>query len=172
MRKYVLFLFLFITLTGNAQKLHRQYSFYPQETGNLYFVHPQKAFTSTDRQAVKQLTYDITYLAPGDSATFSFTFHTKNICKSDSVFIYNAGGELVYQTAATYLYLQPHKSYWRQRVFIKLPYTLLTGLYKEENSFTICLEGNCNLRYSMKKKTWQKQSAMMNNIVDLIRYNQ
>jgi hypothetical protein len=172
MKKYVwLILLAVIPFVGDAQKLHRHYSFYPQEGGNLYFVHPQKVFESNDAEALKKLAYDITFLSGGDSASFTFTYYTHDVMKTDSVKLLNDKEDVLFEGKAITYFIQPKKNYWQQRVSVTLPYALLTETFREENSFIISLTGRKNINYRMKPKVWKKQSQMVSNIFDIVKYN-
>jgi hypothetical protein len=172
MKKYVLLILLAaVPFVGDAQKLHRQYSFYPQEGGNVYFIHPQKVFESNNAGALKKLVYDITYLAGKDSASFTFTYYTYHVMKIDSVTFLNDKEDVLFEGKAITYFIQPKKNYWQQRVSLTLPYALLVKTFQEENSFIISLTGKESISYQMKPKVWKKQSQMVSNIFDIVKYN-
>jgi len=172
MKKYLLLLCLFcFSVEGMAQKINRQYSFYPQETGSLYFIHPQTGFSSKDPGTVKGLIYDITYLSERDSATFAFTYYTQSVLKVDSVFILDAMGQEVYKTPANVLYVQPKSSYWQQRVNYPVPYEILTTLYEASSPYQLVLSGDRQIRYTLKPGVWKKQSAVVTKIFEVVKYN-
>ncbi|MDR0750291.1 MAG: hypothetical protein LBF62_12105 [Tannerellaceae bacterium] len=172
MKKYLLFLLLAaIPFVGNTQKIHRQYSFYPQEGGNVYFIYPQKVFESNDAGALKKLTYDITYLAGRDSASFTFTYYTHNVMKIDSVKLLSDKMDVLFEGKAITYFVQPRKNYWQQRASLTLPYELLVKTFQEDNSFIISLTGKKSISYQMKPKVWKKQSQMISKIFDIVEYN-
>jgi hypothetical protein len=173
MRKYVLFILLTaIPFIGNTQKIHRQYSFYPQEGGNIYFIHPQKVFESNNAEALKKLAYDITYLAGKDSASFTFTYYTHQVMKIDSVKLLNDNMDVLFEGKAITYFVQPEKKYWQQRASLTLPYELLVKAFREDNSFVISLTGKKSINYQMKPKVWKKQSQMVSKIFDVVEYNE
>lgn len=163
--------FILISLSGSAQKIHKQYAFYPQEGGNVYFIHPQKGFESKDTGAKKDLIYDITYISTKDSATFTFTYFVKDVLQINNVEIIDNTGSVVYSTPATMFYVQPKKKYWQHRATIQIPHTLLEELYKEKSPYTLTLIGGKSIRYTMKPKTWEKQSGIVSRIFEVVKYN-
>lgn len=172
MKKYLLLILLVAApFVGNTQKINRQYSFYPQEEGNVYFVHPQKVFESNNEETLKKLEYDITYLTGKDSISFTFTYYTHNVLKTDSIKLLNDKKELLYEGKAIVYFIQPKKNYWQQRVSLTLPYDLLVKTFQEENSFIVSLIGGKTIDYQMKPKAWKKQSQMISKIFDVIKYN-
>lgn len=173
MKYYFLFIALFCTtLCCFAQKIHRQYSFYPQENGNVYFIHPQKGFESKDTEAVKSLIYDITYLSGRDSASFTFSYSVKNVLQIDSVQITDHTGKPVYTTPANMFYVQPKRNYWQHRASIQIPYTLLEQLYDQTNPYVLSLIGGRTIQYETKPGSWKKQSGIVSKIFEVIKYNQ
>ncbi|MDR1403812.1 MAG: hypothetical protein LBJ60_08950 [Tannerellaceae bacterium] len=172
MNKYVLLILLTtVSFVGNTQKIHRQYSFYPQEGGNVYFIHPQKVFESGNDEALNKLAYDITYLAGKDSASFTFTYYTHNVFKIDFVKLLTDKKDVLFEGKAITYFIQPEKNYWRQRASVTLPYELLAKLFQEDNSFIISLTGEKSVNYQMKPKVWKKQSQLVLKIFDVVKYN-
>jgi len=172
MKYYFLCLFIALfSIDGVAQKLHHHYSFYPQEVGNVYFIHPQKGFASNETGAKKDLTYDITYLSKADSATYTFTYFAKDVLSIDSIRLTDDSGNVIYTAAAVMYYVQPKKSYWQHRASVMIPYELLPKIYRNDTPYTLQLIGGRTLRYTMKPKTWKKQSYMVSRILEIVKYN-
>ncbi|MDR1202236.1 MAG: hypothetical protein LBL58_11520 [Tannerellaceae bacterium] len=172
MRKQVLLILLMaIPFVGNTQKIHRQYTFYPQEGGNVYFIRPQKVFESNNAEALKKLVYDITYLAGRDSVSFTFTYYTHQVLKIDSVRLLTDKKDVLFEGKAITYFIQPKKNYWQQRASLTLPYELLVKTFQEDNSFIISLMGGKSINYQMKPKVWKKQSQMVSNIFNVVKYN-
>ncbi|GEM_PF-791626 len=171
--KYILLFILFLSLPfySAGQKLHRQYSFYPQEEGNVYFIHPQKGFENNGNGPVKKMEYDITYLSGKDSASYTFTYYSENPMQIDSVKIMSRSGQLIYAEKATMFYVQPKKTYWQQRASVSIPYDLLVEIYQNENPYSISLSGGKRLDYEMKPKRWKKQAELVSKIFDVVKYN-
>jgi hypothetical protein len=167
----LLMLLTAIPLVGNAQNIHRQYSFYPQEEGNLYFIHPQNVFESNDAEALKKLAYDITYLAGKDSASFTFTYYTHHVMKIDSVKLLNDRIDVLFEGKAVTYFVQPKRKYWQQRVSLTLPYELLVKAFQEDRSFILSLTGKKSINYQMKPSVWKKQSQMVSTVFDVVEYN-
>jgi len=174
MKIYWLFIaFLSVASFCTGQKLHKDYSFYPQEGGNVYFIHPQKGFESRDAEVTKALEYDITYVSDRDSATYTFSYFTKNVLKTDSVKIYSSQGELLYVAPASMYYVQPKKKNWQQRASISIPFPLLTQIYNAPSPYTLSLVGgNKEIRYVLKPKAWEKQSYKVSRIFQIVEFNE
>jgi len=168
---FLLIAFFCISTCCVAQKIHRQYSFYPQENGNVYFIHPQKGFESKDNEAVKGLIYDITYLSGKDSASFTFSYSIKNVLQIESVQITDHTGKQVYTIPANMFYVQPKKSYWQHRASIQIPYSLLEELYRQDTPYSISLIGGRKIQYEIKPSQWKKQSGIISKIFDVVKYN-
>ncbi len=172
MRNYFLLILLFCcSAYGGAQKLNRNYSFHPQEEGNVYFIHPLKGYESKNKGAVKMLEYDITYLSGKDSATYTFTYFSENAFKIDSVIISDNSGKYTFTGPANMYYLQPKRNIWQQRAAITIPYEILVQLYQSSLPYKISLVGNKNVDYEIKPKTWEKQSKMVTKVFEIIKYN-
>lgn len=172
MKYYLLLLFFSLSISGFAQKMHRHYSFYPQEGGNVYFIHPQKGFKSEDKTAVKDLIYDITYLSEHDSASFTFTYSLRDVMQIHTVEITDPNGQSIYTSEAQMLYVQPRKSAWQHRASIRIPYALLEQLYRHDQPYVLTLIGGRTFRYQIKPGPWKKQAGMMSRIFDVVKYNQ
>lgn len=169
---WLLLVFLSITTVATAQKLHKDYSFQPQEGYNVYFVHPQKGFESKDPEAVKPLEYDITYLSGRDSATYTFSYYTRNVLKIDSVKFIGSQGEELYAAPASMYFVQPKKKNWQQRASITIPHELLVRLYESASPYRLSLiGGNREINYMMKPKTWEKQSYKISRIFQIVEHN-
>lgn len=82
MKLLIIIVGLLFACQASAQKLYKDYTFYPQETGTLYFIFPQKGFKSSQPSHPKGLEYDITYFTANDSVTFTYTYLSKK-CLSD-----------------------------------------------------------------------------------------
>ncbi|MCD8178301.1 MAG: hypothetical protein LUE98_13115 [Tannerellaceae bacterium] len=170
------FLLLFISLclfagSAQAQKIHRQYAFYPQEEGNVYFIYPQKGFTSADKDVVKGLVYDITYVSGRDSASFIFSYFTKNVVQAKSIVFKDTTGNILYEAPVTMMFTQPKKNNWHQRAQVMIPYETLTSLYEQPQPYAICLNGGKEILFEISPKSWKKQSGVINKIFEVVKYN-
>ncbi|MCC8155349.1 MAG: hypothetical protein LIP01_14910 [Tannerellaceae bacterium] len=172
MRHFLLYLlFLLISIGGYAQKIHRNYSFYPQESGNVYFIHPQKGYISPDKNAVKGLEYDITYISGKDSATINFTYFTNQVLQARTIRLQKQTGDVLYEAPLVSLFVQPRKNYWQQRMQFLIPYALLSELYKQSEPFLITLSGGREIRYEIKPGSWKKQAELINKVFEVVEYN-
>lgn len=91
MKLLIIIVGLLFACQASAQKLYKDYTFYPQETGTLYFIFPQKGFKSSQPSHPKGLEYDITYFTANDSVTFTYTYLSKNVCPTDSLSFISPG---------------------------------------------------------------------------------
>lgn len=172
MKLHLIILSLVVSLSAFSQKLYKDYTFYPQETGKLYFILPQKGFQSDDPTVVKGLEYDLTYFTASDSATLAYTYTTHTIYASDSVSLVSPEGNVLYTEKATMLFVQPHKKQWQQRASTQIPYALLTELYKQKEPFRVRIHSSRQtLDYTLKRSKWEKQSFLLSRIFEIIKYN-
>ncbi len=172
MKHFFLFLLLIILpVSGYSQKINRQYSFHPQEGGNVYFIHPQKGFSSSDKETVKELVYDITYVSNRDSATFIFSYYTSQVLQATTVRLKDQQGNILYESPLEMMFTQPQKSYWQQRAQFRIPYVLLEQIYREPAPYSITLGGKRDIHYNIKNSTWKKQSGIINKIFEVVEYN-
>lgn len=172
--KYIVFVIgLLFSIPISSQKLNKDYSFLPQEDGVLYFVFPQKGFSSADNTAKKGLEYDLTYFTANDSILFSYTYTNRDICKTENISFLSEDGQTLYQGKAEMLFVQPKKKAWTHRATVKIPYNLIVSLYATQRPYDICLHtGKKDIHYTMNGRKWKKQSYRTSRIFDTIKYNQ
>ncbi|MDH6358421.1 hypothetical protein [Parabacteroides sp. PF5-9] len=164
---------LCLAFNGWAQKVNRDYSFYPQENGNVYFIHPQKGYKSDQKEATKGLTYDITYLSGRDSASYTFTYYLQDVLQINAVILLDHNGKEVYKGEPEIYYVQPKRNYWQHRAKVEIPYDLLEQIYQEESPYNLILQGNNKtVRYTLNPKKWAKQSTLISRIFQVVKYNQ
>lgn len=173
MRYVIVSFFLFCMAGVSAQKINKDYSFLPQEGGNLYFIMPQKGFRTDDKLAKKDLVYDITYLCSQDSATVNYTYKYSTTFITDSLYVLDDAGQRLYDVKNTMLYTQPKGSRWEHRGTFKVPYPLLQTFYKSASPIQIVLIGKSgrHIVYTMKPSKWSKQAALIRNIFTVIDLN-
>lgn len=172
--KYIIFIIgLLFAIPISAQKLNKDYSFLPQENGILYFIFPQKGFSSTDNTAKKGLEYDLTYFTANDSILFSYTYINKELCKTETIFFLSADGQTLYKGKAEMLFVQPKKATWIHRATVKIPYSLFVSFYAMQQPYNICLHtSRKEIPYTLKDRKWKKQTYLVSRIFDTIKYNQ
>lgn len=172
MKLHLIILSLVVSFSAFSQKLYKDYTFYPQEAGKLYFILSQKGFQSDDPTVVKGLEYDLTYFTASDTATFAYSYTTHTICASDSISLIGSEGDVLYTEKATMLFVQPHKKHWQQRASTKITYTLLTELYKQKEPFRVRIHSSKQtFDYTLKRNKWEKQSFLLSRIFEIIKYN-
>lgn len=172
MKLHLIILSLLVSLSAFSQKLYKDYTFYPQETGKLYFILPLKGFQSDAPVVVKGLEYDLTYFTASDSVTFTYTYTTHIICVSDSISLIGSEGDVLHTKKTAMLFVQPHKKQWQQRASTQIPYTLLTELYKQKEPFRVRIHSSGQtLDYTLKRSKWEKQRFLLSRIFEIIKYN-
>lgn len=171
--KYIFLLaYLFLFLAASAQKINKDYLFYPQETGNIYFIFPQKGFSSTDETDKKGLVYDITYLTSDDSITFSFTYINQEIRKPERMAFLTADGQILYRGKTHMLFVQPRKKHWEHRVAIKVPYKEAIRFYAQEQPGQLQVYTNKKeILYQITPGNWKKHRLLTNRIFEIITNN-
>lgn len=172
--KYTLILTcLFISLSLWGQKLHKDYAFYPQEEGNLYFIFPQKGFRCSDPDITKGLEYDLTYFTANDSVVLAYTCVSPFVCKSDTVSLLDQAGNSLYVAPAEMLFVQPKGKNWEQRATVKIPYSRVVSLYHTPSPFTLRIHTpGRTVDYHLSSKDWKKQTFLVSRIFEMITYNE
>lgn len=155
----------------SAQKLYKDYTFYPQETGTLYFIFPQKGFKSSQPSHPKGLEYDITYFTANDSVTFTYTYLSKNVCPTDSLSFISPGCS-THTAKAEMLFVEPLKGLWRQRATVKIPCSLIISFYKNEAPYSLVIHSHGQRTdYTLPGSRWKKQQRLISRVFEMIHYN-
>lgn len=172
MKYLLLFTCLFFISSAWAQKINKDYLFYPQNGGNLYFILPQKGFKSIDKTDKNGLVYDITYLTSNDSLTFSFTYVNEEICKPEKITILTANNKLLYQGEAQMLFVQPRKKDWEHRGSFKVPFDKAVEFYVEEEPYQLQIHTNRkDILFQIVANKWKKQRYLINRIFEVMKNN-
>lgn len=167
MNKYTLSLFFVLcTSLVFAQNIKNKYSFHSGENGSVYFVHPIKALKN--ESIPSDLEYDLTYNSATDSVTYNFTFFNKIVSTVESISFNNEPQKF----EASMLFVDPHKNSWKLRATVKLPFEYIKNIYNNTKPYTLMINTNkAEYRFSQNEKNWQKQSAIVNKIFEVIKYN-
>ena len=172
MKYIIIFICLLFGIPASAQKINKDYIFYPQESGSLYFIYPQKGFTSLNETDRKGLEYDITYLTTGDSITFTYTYINKEICKSEAVSFLTPDHQVIFRGEAQMLFVQPHKKYWKHRGIVKVPYAKAVEFYGQTSPTRLQFHTNKqDIEYQIALGKWEKQRYLINRIFEIIANN-
>ena len=172
MKHIIIFLCFLLIIPVTAQKINKDYIFYPQENGNLYFIFPQKGFTSENKSDIKGLEYDITYLTTSDSLTISYTYINKEICKPETIAFHSFNNQMLFQGSTEMLFVQPFKQNWKHRGIIKIPLSKATQIYGQELPFNLQIHTNKKvIQYQITYSKWKKQSYLINRVFDIITNN-
>lgn len=163
---------IFFLLPLSAQKINKDYLFYPQDKGILYFIYPQKGFRSPSETDIKGLEYDITYLSTDDSLTLSFTYVNKEICKPEAISFISPENRLLYKGETLMLFVQPLKQNWKHRGMVKIPYAKAAQIYETESPFRLQIHTNrVDIHYQIRDGKWEKQHKMIKRILEIIANN-
>lgn len=73
----VLLAALIAVLPAYSRNINKKFTYFSSEGGALFYVYPQKMPKTADCVAKKPLTYDVTYLASGDSVSITAYLITK-----------------------------------------------------------------------------------------------
>ncbi len=165
MKRYILTT-LFILLAAFAPLQAENYLKYivsrPAEKGMLYFVLPSKAECREEgAHKGNKLTFDVTYISPGDSLRLNASLLLPQIQKVDSLTFQDAQGKN--QTFPTErLYLEPRKSKWELRLSIQVPYALWQTLLSAQTplTFRFSHKGQPVVSYSFSDKAWRRQQGI------------
>ncbi len=134
----------------------------PTEKGMLYFVLPSKAECREEgAHKGSKLTFDVTYISPGDSLRLNASLLLPQIQKVDSLTFQDAQGKN--QTFPTErLYLEPRKSKWELRLSIQVPYALWQTLLSAQTplTFRFSHKGQPVVSYSFSDKAWRRQQGI------------
>ena len=157
---------LFILLPAFAPLQAENYLKYivsrPAERGMLYFVLPSKAECREEgAHKGSKLTFDVTYISPGDSLRLNASLLLPQIQKVDSLTFRDAQGKN--QTFPTErLYLEPRKSKWELRLSIQVPYALWQTLLSAQTplTFRFSHKGQPVVNYSFSDKAWRRQQGI------------
>lgn len=172
MKHIIIFICLLFGIPISAQKINKDYIFYPQENGNLYFIYPQKGFTSLNKTDRKGLEYDITYLTTGDSITFTYTYINTEICKSEAISFLTSDNQVLFKGEAQMLFIQPHKKNWRHRGTVKIPYAKAVEFYGQIPPARLQFHTNKqDIQYQIADSKWEKQRYLINRIFEIIANN-
>lgn len=171
--RFLLFLTgLLLTIPAFSQKLYKDYSFYPQEEGTLYFIFPQKGFRSENKTVKKDLEYDITYFTKNDSVSFTYSYTNQAVRPTDSLSFIGHDGKLLYTGKGKMLFVQPQKKYWKHRALIKIPIPVFTSIYAMEAPAKISIHSSGqHIEYEMKPSKWKTQTWLIARIFEMIKYN-
>lgn len=165
---FLLFLLLFITNIGNAQKITKYYRASFQENGVLYHISPIDVFTNDENNC--KFIFDITYLTTNDSAILNLSYFDKTIRIIDSIaFIQN---NIKIYSNAKKIFIEPHRTIWLHRYSTKFSFDDLTYLYSQKDKPEIVVyssSGNINL--DIKQSAWRKNAAIVAKIFTMIRLN-
>ena len=172
MRYVMITVGIFFLLPLSAQKINKDYLFYPQDKGILYFIYPQKGFISPDETDIKGLEYDITYLSTDDSLTLSFTYVNKEICKPEAISFISPENQLLYKRETQMLFVQPLKQNWKHRGVVKIPYAKASQIYEMVSPCRLQIHTNrMDIHYKISDSKWKKQHEMIKRILEIIANN-
>lgn len=154
---------------SQASSLSKRYVTFSTESGILYFIRPMHMPKCDGNTSRYGMTFDITYLSGDlDSVSFTSTIVIRELEEIDSVYI--RYGREVLKSKVERIYCEPYKSgyVYRSRFYIK--WSELKQLYKNDEPYLI--EYRKNIRFSFRKKKWRKEHKEINQIINLIDYNQ
>lgn len=134
----------------------------PAEQGMLYFVLPSQA-ECREEGAYKgsKLTFDVTYISPGDSLRLNTSLLFSAPQKVDSLTFRDTQGKN-HTFPTERLYLEPRRSKWELRLSIQVPYALWQTLLSAQMplTFRFSHKGQPVVNYSFSDKAWRRQQGI------------
>ncbi len=172
MRKFILFVFLFIGFFPVCNLQAKELYVMSKHTeGFLFFIYPQKVPAGKDALAKKDLRLDFTYLTSKDSITLTATYTASQLFPASEVtlLIPDKGR---YSFPVEVIYRDKKKNKWRHRVRFTIPYTLFEEAYQSPDPYqTSFTDEGRSLRYSYSRGSWNRIKAKMMEIIQAIRLN-
>ena len=168
LRSFAFFsLFLLVSKIGYSQKIGKYYVASTQKDGILYFIEPQEKFKNDKKE---ELFYDITYHTKSDSITLNFTYVADQIRDIDHLTF--AQSEDIFRHPATRIFIDDDKNKWKHRYSTRISYEDFKKIIENKRSpvFTVFGEDTSQKLFIQEKK-WQKESAILYKIFDLIASN-
>ncbi|MEA3476940.1 MAG: hypothetical protein U9R60_02080 [Bacteroidota bacterium] len=167
---FLVYLILFVVLSGVSQNISKQYIVSQQEDGLLYFINPQEGWNSKKVKA--ELIYDITYNTSNDSLVFNFSLLTKQNIYPEGICVINGSDSLSSQVNKIYIDTQKSKYHYRYTTIFTFDdyYTLI----KHDTSqalIIIYLKNNDPVVLTISKNQWLKQRDILVRIFNLIALN-
>ncbi len=135
--------------------------------GKMYFFIPHKV----KGKSGKKLQYDMTLITYKDSVTLNMTLHSP-MGRVRSVRL--SSGDVSYTTTQYELFFQERaRSLFKTRVHIDCPGDIYRKLYTTPIPLTIelTMESGENYSFTYKTKDWQKESAYVSEVLDMIEYS-
>ena len=158
----ILFFLLAAFATLQAENFIKYIVSRPTERGMLYFVLPSKAECREEGAHKRSnLTFDVTYISPGDSLRLNTSLLFSVPQKVDSLTFRDAQGKN-HTFPTERLYLEPRKSKWELRLSIQLPYALWQTLLSAQTplTFRFSHKGQPVVSYSFSDKAWHRQQGI------------
>ena len=167
---FLLYLILFVVLSGVSQNISKQYIVSQQEDGLLYFIDSQEGWNNKKVKA--ELIYDITYNTSNDSLVFNFSLLTKQNIYPEGICVINGSDSLSNQVNKIYIDTQKSKYHYRYTTIFTFDdfYTLI----KHGTSralIIIYLKNNDPVVLTISKNQWLKQRKILEGIFNLIALN-
>ena len=145
--------------------ISKKVKFMRGDNGTVYFVVPQKMAKVSDSKALKNLSYDVSYLNSEDSVSFLGTVISRKFQKFTEATI-SAKGLPEIQADIEVIYIEPKGNKYENRLRIRISYKDFKNLYS--NSVPYVVDYGNGLRFGFKDKSWFKESHFMNDVFIMI----
>lgn len=157
-----------ISLGAAAQNISDHYISSIQEEGILYFVKPREGFRDAENH--NKLIYDLTYLSAEDSVTLNFTYEDDRIIKPQKLTLANDGTSL--SSPLKKIYIESEGNGWEYRYSASFPFNELRGFYTGTEPKIMLEHKEGSIPFEIKSRKWEKQSAIVSKILQMITLNE
>lgn len=160
MKKLFILLVCIVSVSISAQNLKKFYIQAAHESGQLFFIFPQKMKVSqaTNKLKVSKLLYDYTHLTSEDEVSMLSTVIVNEPLTLEAVRInFSDGVEEEYKLEK--IYVKPKSSKWQYRVRATIPLEKIKKMYSSNQPFSITYlsaDGKQEIRYKDNQSKWNK----------------
>lgn len=125
-----------------------------------------------EKNGVKNLKYDFTYVEETDSVSYLSTLRTQQFEVPDSVAIHYCGQE--YISKAEIIYITPKGKLMECRVRAMLPFDVWHGMYQCATPYVVEYRFNKSGRcfvFGIRPNKWKNESQAVSSIMNIIKLN-
>lgn len=169
MNKWRIFTLLLMTMTASVclagGDVSKKVKFMSGDNGTVYFVVPQKMAKASDCKALKNLSYDVSYLNSEDSVSFLCTIVTRTFQKFTEA-TFSAKGLPEIRADVKVIYIEPKGKKYDNRLRLRISYEDFKKLYSHSAPYVV--DFGSGFRFGFKEKAWSKECLFMTNVFIMI----
>lgn len=175
MKKILILLICLVSISVSAQSLKGFYVQAAHESGQIFFVFPQKMKVSETNIKVKasKLLYDYTHLTSENEVSMLSTVTINQPSSFDAVCInYSDGVTEKYDLEK--IYVKPKSSKWQYRVRATIPLEKIKKIYSSDQPFSLTYlsaDGKMQITYKDSQSRWNKIKPKFQKVLFLIDSN-